>query len=238
MDPAIHHQARPPANAAKASSEEFSADLLGSLGRALWRRYNDKVVQDFVGRHLAARPGELFLKTDLFEEALGDDWVQRAIPAGLVGMDISHSIVAAARRHSTRSPVLRADVRCLPFADASLGGVISTSTLDHFHDPKDLQLSLHEIGRVVRPGGVLILTLDNPLNPLLALRNAVPHTLRRLVGMTPYYVGYTCGPGRLGRWLADAGFEVRESAAVLHFPRALVALAGTVLRRLSLGRTE
>jgi len=190
--------------------DQFSSELLDSIENVLWRRYNDRVVQDFVLRHLDPAPGDFYLKTDLFEEALGNDSLRRAIPLAFVGMDHSPKIVAAARQRSPRARLLQADVRRLPFADGALGGVVSTSTLDHFRDPKDLELALREIARVVRPGGKLILTLDNPLNPILALRGAIPHTLRLRVGVPPYYVGYTCAPKRLEHLLREAGFDLHQ----------------------------
>lgn len=84
----------------------------------------------------------------------------------------------------------------------------------------------------------MLLTLDNPWNPLLALRNAIPHALRLALGVTPYYVGYTCGPVRVERLLCQAGFEVRATTAILHFPRALTALIGPALRLTGLTRIE
>jgi SAM-dependent methyltransferase len=220
------------------SESEYPPGLLDSIEESLWRRYNDLVVDDFVTRRLGSPAGAVFLKTDLFEEALGNDSLQRAIPEAFVGMDLSPAILRAARRRSPDAPLVRADVRQLPFAGAALGGVISTSTLDHFRDPEDLARSFNELGRVLRPGGRLLLTLDNPLNPLLALRNALPHSFRVLVGLTPYYVGYTCSPARIERLLCEAGFEVRETAAILHFPRALAALLGRGLRLKGPGRME
>jgi UDP-N-acetylmuramoyl-tripeptide--D-alanyl-D-alanine ligase len=217
------------AGAAPAQSE-YSPGLLDAIEGSLWRRYNDMVVDDFVISRLDALAGAVVLKTDLFEEALGNDSLVRAIPSGFVGMDLSPDILKAARRRSPDARVVRADVRQLPMAGAALDGVISTSTLDHFHDPADLTLSLNELGRVLRPGGRLLLTLDNPLNPLLALRNVLPHSFRLSAGLTPYYVGYTCGPAQLERLLGEAGFEVRETAAILHFPRVLAALLGPALK--------
>jgi len=225
--------------AARASSEsEYAPELLDSVEKSLWRRYNDSVVADFVVRHLDPPLGTVILKTDLFEEALGNDSVERAIPTAFLGMDLSRTVLRAARRRSPQAAMVQADVRQLPFADASVGGVLSTSTLDHFHDPQDLARSLREIGRVLRPGGKLLLTLDNPWNPLLALRNAIPHSLRLSLGVTPYFVGYTCGPVRVERLLGQAGFEVRKTTAILHFPRALTALFGPALRLTGLTRIE
>jgi SAM-dependent methyltransferase len=177
----------------------------------------------------------MVLKTDLFEEALGNDALASAIPKAFVGMDLSSAVLREARQRHPGLRVVRADARRLPFADAVLDGVVSTSTLDHFHDPADLEGSLQELGRVLRPGAELLLTLDNPWNPLLAVRNALPHALRTAVGLTPYYVGYTCGPARVEKLLCQAGFTVRETTSILHFPRALIAVVGQALGRTQAG---
>ena len=222
----------------KVSDGEYSKDLLDSIENVLWRRYNDTVVHDFVVRHLDPAPDGAFLKTDLFEEAIGNNSFQRSISLAAVGMDLSPTIVKAAQRRCPGARLVQADVRRLPFTDGAFAGVISTSTLDHFRDPEDLELALRELARVVRAGGKLILTLDNPLNPILALRNVVPDAFRLRVGLTPYFVGYTCGPTRLEQLLREAGFDVRETTAVLHFPRVLAALFGSLLRRMNMGRFE
>ena len=72
---------------------------------------------------------------------------------------------------------------------------------------------------MLAPGGLAVLTLDNPWNPLVALRNALPARPRALV---PYYVGVTLGPRALRAALTTAGFAVEELAAMLHAPRLAV----------------
>jgi hypothetical protein len=68
--------------------------------------------------------------------------------------------------------------------------------------------------------------MDNLANPLVALRNALPFRLLRRLRLMPYPAGATCRPRQLTRLLQQAGFEVRETVALLHCPRALmVALA-------------
>ena len=86
-----------------------------------------------------------------------------------------------------------------------------TSTLDHFRSHSEIVTSLRELLRVLRPGGQLLLTLDNPANPLVGLRNALPFGLLHRLRIVPYYVGATCGPRGLRRLLPQVGFEVLES---------------------------
>jgi ubiquinone/menaquinone biosynthesis C-methylase UbiE len=51
----------------------------------------------------------------------------------------------------------RADVRELPFAGASFDAVNCAMVLQHVEDP---QAALHEMGRVLRPGGPLVVTVS------------------------------------------------------------------------------
>ena len=122
--------------------------------------------------------------------------------------------------------------RTLPsFADSAFDLVVSNSTLDHFQTRQELIASMRELNRVTRPGGELVLTLDNKANPVVALRNALPfHWLRR-VRIVPYYVGVTCGPRGLRRLLEETNWELREMDAILHCPRFLMVHVSQFLVR-------
>jgi len=135
-----------------------------------------------------------------------------------VGIDVSTDV---AGRAAASAPIVQADVRRLPFDDASFSGVLSTSTLDHFRDKGAIDLSLTEIRRVLALGGTLVLTLDNPTNPLIRLRNSLPRRLQDATGLVPFPVGPTLSEreGRCG--LARAGFEVLDVAYLLHAPHVV-----------------
>ena len=45
----------------------------------------------------------------------------------------------------------------LPFAEEAFDVIVSTSTLDHFAHRRDIVSSLHELHRVLRPGGEVLL---------------------------------------------------------------------------------
>jgi hypothetical protein len=72
---------------------------------------------------------------------------------------------------------------------------------------------------VLAPGGLAVVTLDNPWHPLVALRNALPLRPLRRIGLVPYYVGATLGPRGLRAALQGAGFAVEEFTAVMHVLR-------------------
>jgi len=208
--------------------------------QVLWRRHSDAVNRALLERWLPAAPRRV-LKTDLFDEAVGEGLYAflAARAESVCGVDLARPIVAAAARHPGLEAAV-ADVRHLPFADGEFDAVVSNSTLDHFESLADLRAGLAELARVLSPGGTLVVTLDNPANPFVAARGAVPRRLlERLWGrhgalavrLAPSPLGATCGTRRLRSLLAEAGFEVAETGAVVHCPRALAIAAADLLER-------
>jgi len=200
----------------------------------LWRRHSDAVNAALVSRWLGPDVGGGVLKTDLFDEAVGEGLVPVLSEGGraVTGIDISQRVCDEAVRRHPALDVVAADVRGLPFEDASFDAVVSLSTLDHFDDPGDIHVALGELARVLRPGAALILTLDNPGNPAVWLRNHLPLGWLRRAGIVPYPVGATMGRRRLGQAVEQAGLDVLEMTAVLHCRRVLaVRAARRVARR-------
>ena len=212
-----------------------------SRGAKCLRSYSDTVNGSLMREWLENEAGARVLKTDLFDEAVARGLypVLRELGMSVVGVDISGAVVAAA---CSRYPDLDGrvdDVRRLDLPDASFDAVVSTSTLDHFDSLDEAARALVELHRVLRPGGVLVITLDNGANPLVALRNALPQKLLRRAGLVPYPIGATSGPRGFTRLLADAGFAVESRRAVMHVPRLLLRLAPRLLTpALALERLE
>jgi ubiquinone/menaquinone biosynthesis C-methylase UbiE len=174
-----------------------------------------------VRRWLRGLNPQSVLKTDLFEEAFGEDRVLLDLAPGAkqaVGIDIAVSTIAAARRHCPAAgfSFLASDVRALALRTGSFELVFSNSTLDHFETRAELLAALRELVRVVRPSGLLAITLDNPWNPLYPL-------LRRATRMrhAPYVLGCTASRRQLNAWLRDLGMEVVENEWLIHNPRLL-----------------
>jgi SAM-dependent methyltransferase len=92
-------------------------------------------------------------------------------PRRLVGIDIDHA--ALARVHDAEA--FEADVRAMPFADASFDLVFDFGTLWHIARPRD---ALVEIARVLRPGGYFV--HETKLNQLAA------HPVRSLARRVPW----------------------------------------------------
>ena len=197
---------------------------------SLLRAYSDAANRRLLERWLPARAGRV-LKTDVFDEAVAEGLAPFLAGRAetVVAIDASPAAVEAARRRHPGLDARVADVRELPFEDGSFDVVVSTSTLDHFPSRADIDTGLRELHRVLAPDGLAVVTLDNPWNPLVALRNALPVRPHALV---PYYVGATLGPRGLRAALAGAGFVVEEVTAVLHAPRLVARVLRPPLRLL------
>jgi O-antigen/teichoic acid export membrane protein/SAM-dependent methyltransferase len=220
---------RPPSTSGAAASPQAASywDGVASAWSApasanLWRTHADAVNLATCFRWWPDTPVCRVLKTDLFDEVAGPGLMtelsRRARTA--VAVDVSMEATRMAKPRGT-SAAVGADVRALPFVDGAFDVVVSNSTLDHFEDVGQIRRALAEIRRVLAPGGRLILTLDNPANPAVRLRNALPFRLLNHLGLVPYFVGATLDAPSLSALVESIGFEVVETTAVLHCPRAL-----------------
>lgn len=86
---------------------------------------------------------------------MGADYIRFAkAGAGAVGIDLSFRSIELARQNARANQVnpllLNADVESLPFADCSFDLVYSWGVLHH---TPDTERALHEIHRVLKPGG-------------------------------------------------------------------------------------
>jgi ubiquinone/menaquinone biosynthesis C-methylase UbiE len=164
---------------------------------------------------------DLIVKTDLFDEAvtggLYTTLLEHAVRVAAV--DVSPIVALAARRKHPAMLAAAADIRDVPLLDRCADAVVSLSTLDHFDSVDDIPLALMEIYRILKPGGVLILTMDNPSNPILAVRNSLPYSATHRVGLVPYPVGRTHGVRTMTRLVEEAGLDVTDRTAIMHAPR-------------------
>ena len=90
----------------------------------------------------------------------------------------------------------------------------------------------------MKPGGTLVITLDNPSNPVVFLRNLSPYRLLRLFGLIPFYMGVTLSKPQLIRILESTGFRVHDSTAIVHSPRILAIWTGYILNKIGSERIK
>jgi SAM-dependent methyltransferase len=172
------------------------------------------------------------LKTDLFEEAYGQDSLLPDLfpdASMRIAMDVATTTVRNARAHCDATPAffLTADVRSLPIRCGSIDLIFSNSTLDHFKSGQEFHQAIGELARVLRPGGRLIITLDNPYNPLY-------HPIRwaSRLRLVPFFLGYTTSQSGLAGALTNAGLRVLDEGVLIHNPRVVATFLFLALRRL------
>jgi SAM-dependent methyltransferase len=115
-----------------------------------------------------------------------------------LGVDLSPEMVRVARRDYPDFSFDVADLRDLPFADASLAGVVCWYSL-LFLTPSDRAIAFGELARVVKPGGYLVTAFK-----------AGDGTLRRSghsTGLGVEFDSYWLSPDEMERRVTEAGFE-------------------------------
>jgi SAM-dependent methyltransferase len=200
---------------------KVAAQSAHAIDVPLWRDYCDQLhaamIRDWTGgRHFSST-----LKTDLFDEAIGQGLVPLLMEHAdaVYGIDIAAEFVDKAIRSNPRLHASVADVRHLSFADGSMDLIISNSTLDHFQQAEDIDRSLAELVRVLAPQGLLLVTLDNPWNPVVSLRNRLPKSLLGRSSLAPYFVGHTYSLAELEQALGRQGLEIVHRKHLMHVPR-------------------
>ena len=134
------------------TGERFLPGSSGEIWYEHWHRY-----------HFAAK---LVEGLEALDVACGEGYgsallAQRA--ARVVGADISPEAIGHARANYADVPKLEfvaADCAALPFADASFDAVVSFETLEHI---RAQEAFLDEVRRVLRPGGLFVVSSPNKL---------------------------------------------------------------------------
>jgi SAM-dependent methyltransferase len=82
---------------------------------------------------------------------------------GPLGVDRSPLLLAEARAQAPAARLLRADLRFLPLSAGSIAAAFCFYSSMFLGGEEDALAALRECARVLRPGGSLVLTTDNPL---------------------------------------------------------------------------
>ncbi len=78
----------------------------------------------------------------------------------VIGLDYAVNALHKARAYDPTLTLCAGDVHALPYASASLAGYLSFGVLEHF--AHGMGPALKEAARVLRPGGILVLTIPYP----------------------------------------------------------------------------
>ncbi len=197
-----------------------TVEIMPRLGP--WWRIRQSIIGTWIRSELCADFAGFVLKTDLFDEASGPHHHAGGLPDGMrfLGMDIDLSVVRLARerlREQDESPdLVVCDVRNLPFAEGRVAAILSLSTLDHFREEGEIQAALLELARVLLPESRLLLTLDNPANPEVALRQILPAWLVTKLRADNFPLGVTAGPLKMERFAEECGLQLMRSQYLLH----------------------
>ena len=127
-----------------------------------------------------------------------------------VGLDLSPSLLRVARPADRAAPLVRADMRTLPFHDCAFDLVVNLFTsFGYFSEDREHQRVIGEVARVTCPGGWFVLDY---LNPEHVRRTLVPTDVR------------TVGQHTIEqeRAISDDGRFVRKTITIGEFGRTFV----------------
>ena len=127
-----------------------------------------------------------------------------------VGLDLSPSLLRAARHSDHEAPLVRADMRTLPFQDCAFDLVVNLFTsFGYFSDDQAHQRVLDEVARVTCPGGWFVLDYLNAAH----VRQTLVPTDVRTVGQHTI---------EQERSISDDGRFVRKTITIGEFGRTFV----------------
>lgn len=87
----------------------------------------------------------------------------------VVGLDLSEAAINYAKKICFKKPVINflvGDARNLPFPDNSFQYIVSFETIEHMHYQDALSM-IKELHRVLKPGGILIISTPNKIFSLI-----------------------------------------------------------------------
>lgn len=184
------------------------------LGKVL-RKYKRECYLRTINQWLPAKNHGLILKTDLYEEAYGEDALLPYIKwhGYKVGIDNSRFIQEKASASSKGKFVcVLADLKKLPFKDRSFNLILSTSTIDHCSESM-MRDYLKEMLRVLDSSGNMIISVNNRHNFLFLFANKFETVLGTNKLRTEFYT-----ISELENIFKECGFRKEETGFAFFIP--------------------
>jgi SAM-dependent methyltransferase len=209
-----------------------------------WWIARAEIINAWIKDQLGGPPKGLVLKTDLFDEAAGPYHHTRLCDPDcrFIGIDNDIDVARKAKQRleasGERALCVVADVRWMPFHKGEIDVVLSLSTLDHFKKPSDITVALGEIWRICVENGILLLTLDNPHNPEVALRAKLPEAFVQVFRTDSFELGVTLFMGQIEIIVAGSGFNVIDKQFLIHTPRYITIRLANILSVLGFSSIE
>ncbi|MBA3343222.1 MAG: class I SAM-dependent methyltransferase [Gemmatimonadaceae bacterium] len=125
-----------------------------------------ELIERLVGHRRVDRVLDLACGAGRHSRALAERW-------WTAGLDLSEVLLAVARQADAATPLVRGDMRVLPFADATFGLVVNLFTsFGYFDSDGEHSDLIREVGRVTASGGTFVLDY---LNADLLSRELIPY---------------------------------------------------------------
>jgi len=131
----------------------------------------------------------------------------------VVGLELARSDVEAAKAFDPEVPLEHGDVLKCPYADHSIAAVISLGVMEHFEEGP--QVAFAEVRRILRPGGLFLVTVPTRdfVRVMLFNRMKTAENLVRRLRKTPLeFEEYRYSRRQFESLLRGAGFEILEKA--------------------------
>lgn len=175
----------------------------------LWRTVEVAVMVELAARHGIDLQAHVDLDVGCGNGVLGNALIRDIS----VGFDMSASGVIWARDHKPAyRSLLQASATAVPLRDASQHLIFSNSVIEHI---PDLDATFDEIGRLIRPGGYVILSTVSEQFPTLMLGQNQPNPLTRADLDRSYAHYHYLSTSKLRDAFAARGFQLLESASYI-----------------------
>ncbi len=133
----------------------------------------------------------------------------------LYGVDFSAEMLKLARRYSEKFDftvnLSVADFCYLPYPDETFDWAISVAAYHHIKGEEERLKALHELRRVLKPGGEAFVTVWNRWQPRFWFRGKEVAVPWRMKGKTLYRYYHLFAYHELEKLAKEAGFEILKS---------------------------